>query len=147
MLFRSAKVCRKHVELILEINKTVIVASRWFLFYLIYIDDSRSNTNQAGIFGRFSVIFLIYILRVLGSVLTTETSVWCSVVFLTLFRKILNFYLKNIEQLFLPHYSQSSIHHPLLRLYMSFAIISLINSQRNARDILSIRKNEYIFIF
>jgi len=30
----------------LEINKTVIVASRWFLFYLTYIDDARSNTNQ-----------------------------------------------------------------------------------------------------
>ena len=33
-------------ELILEINKTVIVASRWFLYYLTYIDDARSNTNQ-----------------------------------------------------------------------------------------------------
>jgi len=30
----------------LEINKTVIVASRWFLLYLTYIDDARSNTNQ-----------------------------------------------------------------------------------------------------
>ena len=30
----------------MEINKTVIVASRWFLFYLTYIDDARSNTNQ-----------------------------------------------------------------------------------------------------
>jgi len=30
----------------LEINKTVIVASRWFPFYLTYIDDARSNTNQ-----------------------------------------------------------------------------------------------------
>jgi len=30
----------------LEINKIVIVASRWFLFYLTYIDDARSNTNQ-----------------------------------------------------------------------------------------------------
>jgi len=27
-------------------NKTVIVASRWFLYYLTYIDDARSNTNQ-----------------------------------------------------------------------------------------------------
>jgi len=34
------------VELILEINKTVIVASRWFLFYLTYIDNARSHTNQ-----------------------------------------------------------------------------------------------------
>jgi hypothetical protein len=34
--WRWAKVCPKHVELILEINKTVIVASRWFsvLLYL-----------------------------------------------------------------------------------------------------------------
>ena len=39
------KVCPKHVELILEIHKTVIVASRWFLYYLTYIDDARSNTN------------------------------------------------------------------------------------------------------
>ena len=30
----------------MEINKTVIVVSRWFLYYLIYIDDARSNTNQ-----------------------------------------------------------------------------------------------------
>ena len=28
------KIWPKHVELILEINKTVIVASRWFLYYL-----------------------------------------------------------------------------------------------------------------
>ena len=44
--WRWAKVCPKHVELILEINKTVIVASRYFLYYLTYIDDTRSNTNQ-----------------------------------------------------------------------------------------------------
>jgi len=25
---------------------TVIVACRWFLYYLTYIDDARSNTNQ-----------------------------------------------------------------------------------------------------
>jgi len=36
----------------LEINKTVIVASRWFLFYLTYIDDARSNTNQVHILSR-----------------------------------------------------------------------------------------------
>jgi len=34
-MFR-AKVCPKHVELISEINKTVIVASRLFLYYLTY---------------------------------------------------------------------------------------------------------------
>ena len=44
--WRWAKVCPKHVELILEINKTVIVASHWFPYYLTYIDDVRSNTNQ-----------------------------------------------------------------------------------------------------
>ena len=30
----------------MEINKTVIVASHLFLYYLIYIDDARSDTNQ-----------------------------------------------------------------------------------------------------
>ena len=45
-LLKMSKFCPKHVELILEINKTVIVASRWFLYYLTYIDDARSNTNQ-----------------------------------------------------------------------------------------------------
>ena len=30
----------------LEINKTVIVASSWFLYYLTYVDDARSNTNE-----------------------------------------------------------------------------------------------------
>ena len=43
------KICPKHIELILEINKTVIVASCWFLYYLNYIDDARSNTNQTHI--------------------------------------------------------------------------------------------------
>ena len=31
------------------IPHVVIVASRWFLFYLTYIDDARSNTNQVNI--------------------------------------------------------------------------------------------------
>ena len=35
--WRWAKVCPKHVELILEINKTVTVACRWFLYYLTYM--------------------------------------------------------------------------------------------------------------
>jgi len=39
----------------LEINKTVIVASRWFLFYLTYIDDARSNTNQVSISLSFHI--------------------------------------------------------------------------------------------
>ena len=33
----------------MEINKTVIVASRWFLYYLTYIDDGQSNTNQVSV--------------------------------------------------------------------------------------------------
>ena len=37
--WRWAKVCPKHIELNLEINKTVIVASRWFLYYLTYLVD------------------------------------------------------------------------------------------------------------
>jgi len=44
----------------LEINKTVIVASRWFLYYLTYIDDARSNTNQVYflfIYFPFTVLF------------------------------------------------------------------------------------------
>ena len=36
-LLKMGKSFPKHVELILEINKTVIVASRWFLYYLTYI--------------------------------------------------------------------------------------------------------------
>ena len=54
-------VCPKHVELILEINKTVIVASRWFLYYLTYIDDVRSNTNQVencSLCGEYTIQFL-----------------------------------------------------------------------------------------
>ena len=49
------KICPKHVELILEINKTVVVASRWFLYYLTYIDDARSNTNQ--VYTQFTTIY------------------------------------------------------------------------------------------
>ena len=36
-LLKMGKICPKHVELILEIDKTVIVASSWFLYYLTYI--------------------------------------------------------------------------------------------------------------
>ena len=59
--WRWAKVCPKHVELIVEINKTVIVASRWFLYYLTYIDDARSNTNQTSLcLGIMKEIFIIW---------------------------------------------------------------------------------------
>ena len=44
-MFR-ALIARNMLSWSLEINKTVIVASRWFLFYLTYIDDARSHTNQ-----------------------------------------------------------------------------------------------------
>ena len=30
----------------MEINETVIVASRWFPYYLTYIDYAQSNKNQ-----------------------------------------------------------------------------------------------------
>jgi hypothetical protein len=38
-LLKMSKICPKHVELILEINKTVIVASSWcsILLYLYYV--------------------------------------------------------------------------------------------------------------
>jgi len=41
----------------LEINKTVIVASRWFLYYLTYIDDARSNTNQVCLYSLLKTLF------------------------------------------------------------------------------------------
>ena len=43
---RWAKVCPKHVELILEINKTVIVASRWFP-YLPYLHWWRTVKHKS----------------------------------------------------------------------------------------------------
>ena len=49
---QAASFIPKHVELILEINKTVIVASRWFLYYLtlqepVGLDfDSGCNTEE-----------------------------------------------------------------------------------------------------
>ena len=47
--WRWAKVCPKHVEWILEINKTAIVASRWFLYYLICSGSifwAKNNTQN-----------------------------------------------------------------------------------------------------
>ena len=46
-LLKMGIICPKHVELTLEINKTVTVASRWFLYYLTYIYDARSNRNHS----------------------------------------------------------------------------------------------------
>jgi len=43
------KICPKHVELILEINKTVIVASRWFLYYLTYNSQLSRATPDISI--------------------------------------------------------------------------------------------------
>ena len=55
------KLCPKHVELVLEINKTVIVASRWFLYYVTYIDDARSNTNQRAQVVRIVTVIVGYV--------------------------------------------------------------------------------------
>jgi hypothetical protein len=41
-MFR-AKVCPKHVELILEINKTIIVASRWFSILLYRVETFEES--------------------------------------------------------------------------------------------------------
>ena len=43
-MFR-AKVCSKHVELILDINKLLLLHLVDFLCYFTYNDDARSNTN------------------------------------------------------------------------------------------------------
>jgi len=45
----------------LEINKTVIVASRWFLYYLTYIDDARLNTNQ--VYMNFIITFYSFCIK------------------------------------------------------------------------------------
>jgi hypothetical protein len=44
-LLTMGKFCPKHVELILEINKTITVSSS-VPYYFTYIDDARSHTNQ-----------------------------------------------------------------------------------------------------
>jgi hypothetical protein len=44
--WRWALVCPKHVELILEINKLLLLHLVGFLYYFTYIVDARSNTNQ-----------------------------------------------------------------------------------------------------
>jgi hypothetical protein len=44
------KICSKHVELILEINKLLLLHLVDFLYYFPYIDDARSNTNQVTIY-------------------------------------------------------------------------------------------------
>jgi len=41
-----AKDCPKHTELILEINKLLLLHLVGFLHYFTYTDDARSNTNQ-----------------------------------------------------------------------------------------------------
>jgi hypothetical protein len=45
-LLKTGKICPKHVELILEINKLLLLHLVGFLYYFTYIDDVRSNTNQ-----------------------------------------------------------------------------------------------------
>jgi len=45
-LLKMGKVCPKHVELILEINKLLLLHLIGFLYYFTYTDDARSNTNH-----------------------------------------------------------------------------------------------------
>ena len=45
-LLKMGKICPKRVELILEINKLLLLHLVGFLYYLTYIDDARLNTNQ-----------------------------------------------------------------------------------------------------
>ena len=49
----------------MEINKTVIVASRWFLYYLTYIDDARSNTNKDTRITSVKLILYILVVELL----------------------------------------------------------------------------------
>ena len=56
----------------MEINKTVIVASRWFLFYLTYVDDARSKTNK---------IVVVVVLR--SKLLGQETNSFAKELFIT----------------------------------------------------------------
>jgi len=49
----------------LEINKTVIVASRWFLYYFTYIYDARSNTNQVSMTDLLLLLLLLFLLLLL----------------------------------------------------------------------------------
>ena len=61
--WRWAKVCPKHVELILEINKTVIVASRWFL-YIIYLHWWSTVKHKSSLrFGEFLSSFQLWMLQ------------------------------------------------------------------------------------
>ena len=45
-LLKMGKIFPKHVELIWEINKLILLHLVGFLYYFTYIDDARSNTNQ-----------------------------------------------------------------------------------------------------
>ena len=54
-LLKMGKICPKHVELILEINKTVIVASRWFLYYLMMMHGKTQIKFNS---SKFSIMFM-----------------------------------------------------------------------------------------
>jgi hypothetical protein len=45
-LLKMSKICPKHVELILEINKLLFLHLVGFLYYFTYINDARSITNK-----------------------------------------------------------------------------------------------------
>jgi len=45
-LLKMGKICPKHVELILEINQSLLLHVVGLYVLFTYIDDARSNTNQ-----------------------------------------------------------------------------------------------------
>jgi hypothetical protein len=50
----------EHVELILEINKLLLLYLVGFLYYFTYIDDARSNTNQVCLLCICAITVLLY---------------------------------------------------------------------------------------
>jgi hypothetical protein len=59
------------VELILEISKLLLLHLVGFLYYFAYIDDARSNTNQAVIASSFQnyhhTTLQLFVLNVLAN--------------------------------------------------------------------------------
>jgi len=49
-LLKVGKICPKYVELILEINKSLLLHLVCFSILFTYIDEARSNTNQYSVF-------------------------------------------------------------------------------------------------
>ena len=69
-LLKMGKVCPKHVELILEINKLLLLHPVCFLYYFTYIDYARSNTNQA-----------VHCVPLMDSALTGDSNKNCHVIY------------------------------------------------------------------